>query len=295
MKKLKVGLILDSSAGFYDGLVDQTTKQVHFGIADSTGKFYLDNNIDITAAKIIQSFDNDITFQTSAVTPGAVIQQVENLLETCEKVLVLTVSSALSSYYQNILFLKEEYNDQIEIIDTKEIGYPIYYIAQQIKQMIKEEKSIDELIKFASEFNSYNCTSFTCENWSSLIKNGRAPKALGKMFNFLKTKPVIKFQVKNKLHSIATNFENAVEKMLKRITDVFGQFKESEVNYFVFYNNFLADQKANYIRQKIKSFLKISTDKIIESMSPNLVLVYTGKGSFGFSISLKKEILNPNK
>ncbi len=287
-KNIKVGYIVDSSIGLYEEeIISNDTKQVFFNITDKQNVEYIDNNKILTSEKILDEFNKGNFFKTSAVSPGKVIVEIETLLESYDKIMIFTVSSGLSSYYDNIKYLEEEYKDKVFVIDTKEIGFAIKKMVELAKEKINNGENFDEVVSYCKEYYKYNFTSFTCENWSPLVSSGRVPKSLSKILNALKTRPVINFDIKNKLGGIVKSFETSVEKIINQFKKVFGNEIFTNPDYVVFYNNKIDNKKAEYIRSKILKTFKISKDKLIEMFVPNLVLVYTANGSFGLHVKSK--------
>ncbi|MDE5545257.1 MAG: DegV family protein [Malacoplasma sp.] len=287
-KKIKVGYIVDSSIGLYgEEIVSEDTRQVFFNITDKNDVEYNDDNKVLTSKKILEEFDSGNFFKTSAVSPGKVILEIEDLLEKYEKIIIFTVSSGLSSYYDNIKYLEEEYKNQVYVVDTKEIGFAIKKMVESAKEKINNGEDFFEVLSYCKDYYKYNFTSFTCQNWSPLVNSGRVPKSLSKILNALKTRPVINFDIKNKLGGIVKSFESSVEKIISQFKKVFGSEIFSDPDYVVFYNNRIDQKKAEYIREKILKTFKISKDKLIEMFVPNLVLVYTANGSFGLHIKSK--------
>lgn len=293
MQKNKIGYIVDSAIGLYGKEIESdSVKQVTFNITDKNNVEYDDDNSVLNSLRILEEFEKGNSFKTSAVSPGKVMVAIEELLENHDKVILFTASSGLSSFYDNILYLEEEYKDQLYIVDTKEVGYAIEVLFKTAKEKLDNGEDFFEVLEYCKEFYKYNYTSFTCENWSSLVNSGRVPKSLSKVLNALKTRPVINFDVKNRLGGIVKSFESSVEKILSQFKKVFGNDVFSNVEYVIFYNNKIEESKANFIRNKIHSVFSISKEKIIEKFVPNLVLVYTANGSFGLHIRCKNKSKN---
>ncbi|MDE7075598.1 MAG: DegV family protein [Malacoplasma sp.] len=287
-KKIKVGYIVDSSIGLYnEEITSDDTRQVFFNITDKNNVEYNDDNKTLTNEKILEEFDSGNSFKTSAVSPGKVIAEVEDLLENYDKIIIFTVSSGLSSYHNNIKYLEEEYKDKVYVVDTKEVGFAIKKLVESAKEKINNGEDFFEVLSYCRDYYKYNFTSFTCENWSPLVNSGRVPKSLSKILNALKTRPVINFDIKNKLGGIVKSFESSVEKIITQFKKIFGNEIFLNPDYVVFYNNRVDQQKAEYIRSKILKTFKISKDKLIEMFVPNLVLVYTANGSFGLHVKSK--------
>lgn len=298
MVKEKIGFIVDSSIGLFgNDIVSDDTKQVFFNVSDSDGVDYLDDNSVLTIDHIFKKFGEGKSFKTSAVSPGTVMVALEELFEKFDKVILFCISSGLSSFYDNIKFLEEEYKGKFFAIDTKEVGYAIKMIVNDAKKMAKEGKTVEEIIEHCSSFYKKDFTAFTCESWESLAQSGRAPKLLSKVLSTIHTRPVINFYIKNRLGGIAIGkgekgFQKALDKILEYFKKVFGNIPNDQIEYIVFYNNKIKETRAEFVRKKLSEIFKITKEKIIETLTPNLVLVYTGPESFGIHIRCKKEAID---
>ena len=119
MDKRRVAFIVDSSIGIFgEELEKRNIKQVFFGITDSKGNVYQDDNTILNTETILKKFDEGEIFKTSAVSPGPVMELTDELLKDNDDVVLFTVSSGLSSFYQNVKFLEEEYNGKFHVVDT---------------------------------------------------------------------------------------------------------------------------------------------------------------------------------
>ncbi|MEG1820724.1 MAG: DegV family protein [Malacoplasma sp.] len=290
MKPEKIAFIVDSSFSTSEEYLKKNHMyKVFFGITDSDGNDYLDDGKMITTKFIIDKLSEGQFFKTNAVVPGAVMVLLESLYEVYDKVICFAVSSGLSSYYNNILFLlnEPEYKDKLFIVDTKEVAYSAYDLIDTSRKMLDNGESIEKVIEYAKNYHLKSYSMFTCETWAALSKSGRVPKLLSTIFDKVGTRPLILFYEKNRLGGISRSFEGLVSKMISEYKRIFNYTGPKEIEHVVFYNNFLDDKKAQYIRNKIAQEFSVPINKIIETMSPNIVIVYTAKGSFGITIKSK--------
>ena len=298
MTNEKIGFIVDSSLGVLDDNINRDlVKQVYFNVLDSENNEYLDDNKCLPTETIINKLKNKVIFKTSAVSPGMVITAIEELLENVDKVILFTVSSGLSSLYNNVKFLEEEYKDKFFVVDTNEIGYGIKYMFNKAYEMAMDGKSAKDIIEFSRNYYRNNFTSFTCESWEPLSNSGRAPKLLSKFMNTIQSRPVIYFYKKNRLGGIAIGknekcYQKAIDKMFELFSKIFPNTNKDDIEHIVFYDNEVEVKKSQYIVENISKKFGVAKEKIVSSFAPNLVLIYTGVGSFGVHIRCKKEATN---
>lgn len=290
MEKIKYGYIVDSAISMSDEeLKELNISKVCFGITDSLNNEYEDDNKILTTDVIMSKLKEGIIFKSNAVSPGKVMVCLEDMIDKYENIILFTISSGLSSFYQNVQYLTDEYKGKFHIVDTGEIGYGIRNIVLESKKMLeKENKSLEEVLRYARKQNKLNYTMFTCRSWEPLRKSGRAPAILAKTFDFFKTKPLIRFELKNKLGGIATSFKKQVAKMITTFFNTFKNISLSKIKTIVFYNNNVDEEEAKYIRDEIIKNFNIEKNKIIECFVPNLVLIYTSNQSFGIHIQTEE-------
>lgn len=282
----KYAYIVDSAISLNDSITeDKHVYKVYYDIIDSEGNMYQDDNQQLTSSMIEEKLDKGITFQSNAVSPGKVIVLVEDLLSKYEKIILFTISSGLSSFYQNSLYLQQEFKDRLYVVDTFEIGYGITSIVEDAKRMLEEEnKELNEVLEYASNRYKYNYTVFTCASWEPLRKSGRAPSIISKTLDLLKTKPIIRFYIKNKFGGIVTTFKKQVSKMIEGFFSSFKNISNQKIKRIVFYNNKLDESDAQHIRQSLSKAFNFDMKQILECYAPNLVWIYTSNKSFGIHI-----------
>lgn len=287
----KVAFIVDSSFSINDEYLQKNHMyKVYFNITDSNGNDYLDDNKEITTEFIIKKLNEGHFFKTNAVSPGAVITLLEKLFTTYNKVICFTVSSGLSSYYNNILFLlnEPEFKNKLFIVDTKEISYSEFDLIDKSRKMIDNGEKIENVIEYAKNYHLKSYSMFTCETWAALSKSGRVPKLLSTIFDKVGTKPLILFFEKNRLGGVSRSFEGSVSKMISEFKKIFNYSNPKEIEHIAIYNNFVETNKVEYIKDQISKEFSFPKNMIIETMSPNIVIVYTAKGSFGVNIKSTK-------
>lgn len=290
MGNIKYGYIVDSAISMTDEEIKEFGfYKVCFNITDSLNNEYEDDNKQLTTKDIMSKLKDGIIFKSNAVSPGKVMVCLEEMIEKYDKIILFTISSGLSSFYQNVQYLIDDYKDKFYIVDTGEIGYGIRNIVLESKKMLEENNlPIEQVLDYARTQHKFHYTMFTCRSWEPLRKSGRAPAILAKTFDFFKTKPLIKFELKNKFAGIAANFKKQVEKMISTFFSMFKNISLSKIKTIVFYNNDVDDTEAEYIREEIVKKFKIQKNKIIETYVPNLVLIYTSNQSFGIHVQIEE-------
>jgi DegV family protein with EDD domain len=88
-------------------------------------------------------------------------------------------------------------------------------------KMIKEDKSIDQVLERIEEMKGQWGYYVTVDNLTALIKNGRLSNAKGFVANLLKIKPVIKFSRDGKLTALQNvrTYNRALKEVVNKVVN----------------------------------------------------------------------------
>mgnify|MGYP002472625546 CR=1 FL=1 len=114
-----------------------------------------------------------------------------------DHVYVVTLSSKLSGSYDSAmlakrLYLEDNADKKIEIIDSKSASVGQTLIALKAKQLEEEGKSFEEVVRETSEFRDNLSTKFVLESLETLRKNGRLSNLKAVIASALNIKPVMR-------------------------------------------------------------------------------------------------------
>jgi DegV family protein with EDD domain len=156
------------------------------------GKDYKDG-IDLRKKEFYSKLTSSKNFPgTASPSPGTIIEKFSD----AEKVYILTVSSALSSTYNNALLAKDIYtkelrNKMVYVIDSLNASIGQGLIFLKLKQLIENNLSHQNIIEKIEDYIKEVKTFFILENMDNLINSGRINKLLGKIVNVLNIKLIM--------------------------------------------------------------------------------------------------------
>lgn len=109
---------------------------------------------------------------------------------------VVTLSSELSGSYNSAelakrLYLEDNPNKKIEVIDSRSASVGQTLIAMKIKEYIREGHKFNDIVQKVNAFRSEMKTKFVLENLDNLRKNGRLSHLQAIVANVLNIKPVM--------------------------------------------------------------------------------------------------------
>lgn len=113
-----------------------------------------------------------------------------------EDIYVITLSSQLSGSYNSAalakkLYLEENPNKNIEVIDSCSASIGQALIAKKIKELVEEGKSFKEVVEQVLKFRDTMNTKFVLESLETLRKNGRLSNLKAIICNALNIKPIM--------------------------------------------------------------------------------------------------------
>lgn len=138
-----------------------------------------------------------------------------------DEIFVISITSELSGTYQSTviakeMYLKEHPNARVHIFDTRSAVSGETGPFVNIANMIRGNKSFDEIVKSTEELISRSNTVINLASLSNLAKNGRIPKIAGKLSRVLKIRAIAKAQ-DGKI--VPLSIERGLKKSIKAMVD----------------------------------------------------------------------------
>lgn len=135
--------------------------------------------------------ESGLAARTSAANIQELEDHFERILGERDEILHLTISSELSSGYQNAQIAKGE-RDNIEVIDSRSISLGIAMMAIKARKLIDEgKKTLKEIAEEIRAYRSHVDASLMIEDLSFMAKGGRCPRLVALGANFFKIRPVV--------------------------------------------------------------------------------------------------------
>jgi EDD domain protein, DegV family len=151
------------------------------------------DGIDITAPELCEVVEKrGSSTSTAAISIGDFLSLFESLTENGDEVIHFSISSKISACYQNaLLAAKELGNGKVHVIDTKTLSSGMNYIALTATRLVKEGKTVEEVVEIAKEYAEKVHVFFVLNTLKYMAKGGRCSSVLALGANLLKLKPCI--------------------------------------------------------------------------------------------------------
>jgi DegV family protein with EDD domain len=244
--------------------------------------------VDIKSNAFYERLENDKTcFPGSSYLPiGQMVEKYEELVEKgYTKAIVITISSHMSGLY-NAVQVAGKGVEGLEIIafDSKTVAYPQAKMAMTAQKMIKEGKSVEEVLEELAYIRDHNKIYFAVHTLDYLIKNGRLSNASGFIGKALKIKPLLTISEEGKVETVEKirTFPKAVDKLLLRF---FEETKDHEVEPFIIHAN--NPETSEYIKMKLREKNPAYKDVVDMSLTP-VVGAHSGPKTIALGYYIKR-------
>ncbi len=253
---MKLAVITDSGSNLQLDYINSTKNLKYIPLQlNFDGVFYRDL-FEVTAERVYEQL-KDMHIKTSLPQSEDYINALEDLKkEGYTDVLVLTISKGLSGTYNGFRNLNEMVEGiKVHMYDTMTLSMAQGYLVKEAINLIKENKSIEEIFTRLDEIRyKESLAFFTVETLSYLIKGGRIGKVEGTIGNILHVKPIIAVGDDGVYHTLSKGFgmKRTYVTMRKKLKEKFG---DDPVEITIHYG--LHDDDAKAMADKLLSELNV--------------------------------------
>lgn len=128
--------------------------------------------------------------KTSAVNVGQFEEYFKSLLKDYDEVIHFSLSSELSSAYQNACLVAKELG-HVHVVDSRSLSTGIALLAIYASKLVKQNVSAEEIVKKVSERIPHDQVSFVLATVDYLHKGGRCSTLTRNLATFLRFRPQI--------------------------------------------------------------------------------------------------------
>lgn len=199
--------------------------------------------------------------KTAAPSPDSFFR----VMQGYEEIFVVTISSKLSTTYNNAIIAKNMYIDEnpnvkVHIFDSKTAASGETGVAIKIQELIDLGKNFEEIVEEVEKHIEESTTLFILEDLGNLIKNGRMSKLSGKIASVLSIYPICagvngSIEVMHKVRGM----KSAISKMIEMIGENICIHSQKTL-VIEHINN---EERAFEIKNKIESLYKFKSIEII--------------------------------
>lgn len=209
-----------------------------------------DDVIDIE--EFYNKLEDKVYCKTSCVNPGTYMELFKPYLEEGKDILFISLSSGLSSSFNNAVVAKnalsEEYENKVEIIDSLTGSLGIQFAINEAVKMRDEGKGIEEITEKIQN-NGLNIDSlFTIGSLDHLRRGGRLSRVSSLLGTLLHINPIITASKEGRLveDSKHRGRKKAINELIKRVIEN----AKAKSKVLIGYTN--CKDEANYMKECIE-------------------------------------------
>lgn len=190
--------------------------------------------------------------KTAAPSPADFIQAFNPAIEQGQQVLYISLSSELSSTYQNAVIAAEEFAEgQVTVFDSLNLSTGIGLLVMKAVKAASEGKSVSEIVDLLEKTRPLVETEFVIDSLDYLYKGGRCSGMQNLVGSLLKIRPVIKV-IDGKMTPVA-KIRGSREKVLEQLVENALSKTADMDNDLVFITHSLADDDAASLQRILQS------------------------------------------
>lgn len=186
---MSVRIIIDSTVDLTTEIKNQmliVPLTVHFGDTE-----YIDS-ITITHKEFYEKLiESDVLPTTSQATPFDFANVYEEVVNSGDTAVVITVSSKLSGTYQSACIAASDYPDKIFVVDSFNVAIGAGILAELALQMIKKGLDAPTIAQKLIEERENICLIAMVDTLEYLCRGGRLSKTAALVGGMLSIKPVV--------------------------------------------------------------------------------------------------------
>ncbi|WP_178024181.1 DegV family protein [uncultured Paenibacillus sp.] len=222
------------------------------------------DKLEITTADIYRRVDEDgVLPRTAAPAPADFIAAFTPWIEQGHTIVYISMSSKLSSTYQNALIAAAEFPEgRVHVVDSLNVSGGIALLVLKAAIAAKQGTGPSELVGMLEEMRGRVEIEVLVDNLDYLHKGGRASSVQHMIGSLLKIRPVLK--VKEGLVISADKYRGKTEKAVERMVHHFIDNVHKVDRELIIVAQTLAEKAAGFIRNTLLEKTDVKEVAIIE-------------------------------
>ncbi|HEL1619614.1 TPA: DegV family protein [Streptococcus suis] len=193
----------------------------------------------------------------------------------------LFLSSGISGFYQNIQYLKDEFDGlTVAFPDTKITSAPLGMMVENVFKWADSGLSFDEILGKLDQEIGKTTAFIMVDDLNHLVKGGRLSNGAALLGNLLSIKPILYFTGEGKIEVYEK--VRTEKKAIKRLIEIL-QEQTNEGQYQIAIIHANAPEKAENFKQQLEE-AGVGSDLPIVSFG-SVIGTHLGEGAVAFGIS----------
>lgn len=276
----KVKIIIDSSSDLTFDEIDKYDLEVIPLTINIDGVEYDYKTID--NEEYIVRMRTAKEFSTSQPAIGKYIEAFEKWTAESYKILVLTISSALSGTYNSVLAASSEFND-IYVVDTKTTTRGMVYLLESAIEQLSNDVPLATVAENLRTQANNILTFVTIDNLDNLVKGGRLSKSAALIGGLLNIKVLTQLK-ETELVAIdkVRGKKKLVQALIKHLKEQIGSRKIKKISL----PHAISEEYVKMIRDSLNDEFGYLVDEKDIFVTTPIISTHTGENAVGVLIEL---------
>ena len=223
------------------------------------------------------------TYSTSQPAIGKFIEAFEKWTKEGYKVIVLTLSSALSGTYNTAVTASLEL-EGIYVVDTKTTTRGMVFLLKECLSQLEQQIEIETIVENLREKAKNILTYVTIDKLDNLVKGGRLSKSQALIGGLLNIKVLTQLK---ETELVALDKVRGKKKLVHTLINHIEEAKQGKSIKNISLPNSLADEYVTLIKSELEEvFGYIVDEKEIFTTTP-IISTHTGENAVGILVELE--------
>ena len=221
--------------------------------------------------------ENGVLPKTSAANIGETADFFAEFIEEGYEIVHFTISSKMSSTYQNALLAAEDF-EGVYVVDTANLSTGEALLILKAAELAEAGKSAKEIYDEVTALVPYVDASFVIDNLEYLHKGGRCSALAALGANLLKLKPCI--QVKDGSMGVCKKYRGKFLQTLEEyVKDRLSDYSDIELDRIFITHGGCDDEIVNAVYESVKSIAPFK--EVLVSRAGCTVSAHCGRNTLG--------------
>ncbi|NLJ78546.1 MAG: DegV family protein [Tissierellia bacterium] len=256
-------IVADSSCD----LNDELRSRLDIGLVplniEADGRTFRDDD-SLDVPELIRAMKRSVNpIRTSSPSPGDFLDEYDK----ADNIFVVTLSSALSSTYNNAILAKnmalEKKDKFIHVFDSLSASIGETLISIKIHDLIQQKLTRDEVVVRTEKYIEEMKTFFILESLDNLMKAGRIGKIAGHIATALSIKPIMGEDGKGNIKLVEK--VRGSKKAFRRLAGIIGEQGEKMEQKILGIAHCNALDKAEYLKKEIEKMYRFKEIIVVET------------------------------
>ena len=236
----------------------------------------------ISNDEYIEKMRTASSYSTSQPAIGKFIESFEKWTSEGYKVIVLTLSSALSGTYNTAVTASSEF-DGVYVVDTKTTTRGMVFILEECLKQLKENVELETIVANLREKTKNILTYVTIDKLDNLVKGGRLSKSQALIGGLLNIKVLTQLK---ETELVALDKVRGKKKLIKTLINHIEEDKNDRTIKSISLPNSIADEYITIIKSELKEAFdyEVSEDEIFTTTP--IISTHTGENAVGILVEL---------